>query len=170
MTRDDRDTYETHGAEGNVEVWAVNTETGETTRTTAQNVTCVGGHELMLDAARASTTTPGIQGIAVGVGGTSGTDPQDRTLNNQVGTGTVFTTRRQGREAAFRCFVPSQVTAQQSIDEVGLVTGNDGDLVNHAVISPVDKSHPDTVLIVTVTLTLGDVSEASDNNDTIQQT
>lgn len=159
MTRDDRDTYETHGAGDNVEVWAVDINTGETTRTTAQNVTCAGGHELMLDAVRPSATTPGIQGISVGVGGNSGTDPQNRTLNNPVGTGTVFSSRRQNREATFRCFVPSQVTAPESIDEVGLVIGTDGDLVNHAVISPVDKSEPDTVLIVTVTLTLKDLGE-----------
>lgn len=144
--------------ESNVRVWAVNPRDGVEYRE-ASNVSCVGGHEFALDLMRPSTASDGATRFAVGTGGGLGTSVTDRTLNDQRATGRILSDSRQGRTATFRGFLPGQVSVQAEVDEVGLLTGEGGDLVNHAQIDAVEVS-TNTVVVFETDLTFLDTTEA----------
>lgn len=143
----------------NVSVWVLDGADGTIEFREARNVSCVGGHELMLESVRPSGRDVRFDAFAVGSGGSTGTNVDDRSLNSPEATGRIYNDTQSGRTATFRGFLPGQVTVSQSVDEVGLLTGEDGDLVNHAVISPVEVTE-ETVLIFEADITLNDPSES----------
>ncbi len=125
------------------------------------NVTCVGGHEALLAGLNPTESGASAARLAIGTGGAAGTDVTDRSLNAPLGTATVRIGQRQGRTLTLRAFAPGQLTSPDPVDELGIALGpeGNGDLVNHATITGVDKSNPDTILVVSVELTVADVSE-----------
>lgn len=133
----------------------------ETERRDTHNVTCVGGHEALLAGINPKESGATAARLAIGTGGSGGTAPTDRSLNTPLGTATVRIGERQGRVLTLRAFAPGQLTSPDPVDELGIALGpeGNGDLVNHATITGVDKSSPDIILVVAVELTVADVSE-----------
>jgi len=145
------------GLETNVRVVARNTKTGEVRVIETKNVTTIGGHEALAEFWAGSGGEEPTD-LALGLDGASGTSTSDRSLNNEDARTAVNTRSASGATTTIRVFVPSQLqigTSSNTVDELGLVLGN-GDLANHATISSVDLSGTDTLLNVTIDITMGD--------------
>jgi hypothetical protein len=144
------------GVRTNVTVTTVNTETGAYKRAAVKNVTCVGGHEIVASFFGGEAIASKFS-LAIGDAGGNGTSVSDRELNNEVGRTPVNIQSVSGTTATLRAFVPSLKQFPTNITEIGIAL-DDGDLVNHAQISPRDLSGTDTLLVGTIDLTIGDVT------------
>jgi len=113
------------------------------------NVTCVGLHEYAVDDLH-PTQTVDIEASHLAVGSDDGTQPStgDTALNNQVGVVQITDSIDNNSTLKSSVFVDSSQLNGNTLAEVGLTTASSGGtLLNHALISPVQKDADATVTI-----------------------
>jgi hypothetical protein len=145
-------------ARTNVTVDVIDTAAGALDRRETKNVTCVGGHEAVADFL-GGTAAPEPAKLALGTGGSGGTDPSNRELNTEAARTPINRAASSNTTATIRAFVPSLLQLPSGLDEVGIVLDS-SDLLNHATIDPVNLSGSDTLLVVTTNITVADPSQA----------
>ncbi|WP_436933702.1 hypothetical protein [Halovenus marina] len=113
------------------------------------NVTCVGLHEYAIDDLHPDQTVD-IDASHLAVGSDDGTQPStgDTSLNNQVGVVSITDSIDVASTLKSSVFIDSSQLNGNTLAEVGLTTASSGGtLLNHALISPIQKDADSTVTI-----------------------
>ena len=133
---------------------------------TVHNVTTDRLHEYFVDNLDPDNSSAeadlAVAHLALGDDGASGTDSADTDLNNRVYNEPVTDVADNGKSLLASTFIDSTEANGNTLDELGLYTGDPANLsneevflMNHATFSPVTKDNTKTVTF-DVTLTFSD--------------